>query len=46
MNAQGIWYNGQLVANNDCLYRNMPLSKYTAFHDIDELIIPRQEGYR
>lgn len=35
-----IWYNGQLIAHNDCLYRSMSLVKMTAFNDLDEFIIP------
>jgi len=30
------------AALNDCLYRNMYKSKYVAFLDIDEIIVPRQ----
>ncbi|KAL8624961.1 hypothetical protein ACOMHN_039848 [Nucella lapillus] len=41
-----IWYHGQLITNNDCLYRTMALSAYTAFHDIDEVIVPRGKGLR
>ena len=35
-----IWYNGQLSAHNDCLYRSMSLSQYLAIIDLDEFIIP------
>ena len=35
-----IWYNGQLNAHNDCMYRAMSLSKYVAVIDIDEAIVP------
>ena len=35
-----IWYNGQLSAHNDCLYRGMSLTKYLAVIDIDEYIVP------
>ena len=35
-----IWYHGQLLAINDCLYRNMHRFKYLAFNDIDEFIVP------
>ncbi|KAK3605576.1 hypothetical protein CHS0354_005881, partial [Potamilus streckersoni] len=38
-----IWYNGQLLTIQDCLYRNMYKFDYLAFLDIDELIIPRQD---
>lgn len=37
-----IHYFGQLAALNDCLYRNMHVSKYVVFQDLDEFIIPRQ----
>ncbi|XP_022170603.1 beta-1,4-galactosyltransferase galt-1-like [Myzus persicae] len=33
---------GMFAALNDCLYRNMYKSKYVAFLDIDEIIVPRQ----
>ncbi|XP_068104127.1 glycosyltransferase family 92 protein F59C6.8-like [Hyperolius riggenbachi] len=36
-----IGYYGQLVALNDCLYRNMYQSRYVTFNDIDEIILPR-----
>ena len=35
-----VWYHGQLVSILDCLYRNMALTKYLAFNDIDEYMIP------
>ena len=39
-----IHYYGQLAALNDCLYRNRYKTKYLAFIDLDEFIIPRQES--
>jgi hypothetical protein len=39
-----IWYHGQILAINDCLYRNMPRFEYLAFNDIDEFIIPRKHS--
>ena len=36
----GVWYHGQLIAILDCLYRNMATSKYLAFNDIDEFMVP------
>lgn len=39
-----IWYHGQILVHNDCLYRSMSLLNYVTFIDIDEYIIPR--GYR
>ncbi|XP_052808628.1 beta-1,4-galactosyltransferase galt-1-like isoform X1 [Mya arenaria] len=35
-----IWYNGQLSAHNDCLYRAMSVSRYVAVMDIDEFMVP------
>lgn len=35
-----IWYNGQLSAHNDCLYRAMSLTHYLAIIDLDEFIVP------
>lgn len=42
-NPEEIHYFGQLAALNDCLYRNKYKTKYLAFFDLDEFIIPRQE---
>ena len=39
---KAIWYHGQLVAINDCLYRGMYRFKYMAFHDIDEFVVPHK----
>ncbi|KAJ8314651.1 hypothetical protein KUTeg_006801, partial [Tegillarca granosa] len=39
-----IWYHGQILVHNDCLYRSMGLLNYVTFIDLDEFIIPR--GYR
>ena len=41
---KGIWYHGQLLAINDCLYRSMHRYKYVAFNDIDEFIVPHRHG--
>jgi len=38
--AQSIWYNGQLLAVNDCLYRTSHAFNYVAFNDLDEFIVP------
>ena len=40
--SKQIWYNGQLVAINDCLYRNMGKFEYIAFNDIDEFMVPHK----
>ncbi|KHJ85294.1 hypothetical protein OESDEN_14983 [Oesophagostomum dentatum] len=37
-----IWYHGQLVAITDCLYRQVGTSRFVAFHDLDEFLIPQQ----
>ena len=34
-----LWYHGQLIAIQDCLYRNMHKFKFLAFNDIDEFIV-------
>ncbi|XP_060606376.1 uncharacterized protein LOC132758699 [Ruditapes philippinarum] len=38
--SENIWYNGQSAAQQDCLYRNMGKYDYTAFIDLDEVIVP------
>ena len=35
------WYHGQMMAIQDCLYRNMPSAEYLAFNDLDEFVVPR-----
>ena len=35
-----LWYHGQMVAIQDCLYRNMVFSDFVAFNDLDEHFIP------
>ena len=37
---QSVWYHGQLLAINDCLYRSMHAFDHVAFNDIDEFIVP------
>ncbi|CAN2391537.1 Glycosyltransferase family 92 [Pristimantis euphronides] len=37
-----IGYYGQLLALNDCLYRNMYKSRYVTFNDMDEIILPKR----
>ena len=41
-----IWYNGQLSAHNDCLYRAMPITNFVAFMDIDEFIVSHNGQFR
>lgn len=36
-----VHYYGQLAALNDCLYRNMLVSRFVVFTDLDELVVPR-----
>ena len=38
-----IHYHAQVMMMNDCLYRYMVRSKYIAFIDTDEMIIPRED---
>ncbi|XP_059143597.1 beta-1,4-galactosyltransferase galt-1-like [Physella acuta] len=35
-----IWYFAQVLAINDCVYRNRNVSKYVIIHDMDEFIVP------
>ena len=35
-----IWYHGQLLAIQDCLYRNMAKFDYLVFLDLDEFVVP------
>jgi Glycosyltransferase family 92 len=44
--AGPVWYHGQLVAINDCLYRSMHAFHRVAFNDVDEYIIPRRRHVR
>ncbi|XP_071114365.1 beta-1,4-galactosyltransferase galt-1-like [Haliotis cracherodii] len=37
---KSIWYHGQLLAHNDCMYRSMSTMKHMAINDVDEFIIP------
>ncbi len=37
-------YFAQIVMENDCLLRNMFHSRYVAFLDVDEFIVPRKGG--
>ena len=39
-----IWYHGQLVAIQDCLYRNMATARYVASNDLDEFMVPHTHG--
>ena len=37
-----IHYYGEIIAINDCMYRNMHTVKYLALVDLDEAIVPRR----
>ena len=37
-----VWYRGRGLALGDCLFRNMHLFHYVAFHDLDEFVVPRK----
>ena len=41
--TQNIWYNGQIIMIQDCLYRTMGSFDFVAFLDLDEAIIPRSD---
>lgn len=41
----GIWYSGQLLAINDCLYRSMHAFQYVAFNDLDEFVVPHRHSH-
>lgn len=43
--SDDIWYHGQSLVINDCLYRNMGYFEYLAFIDIDEFIVPQGDLY-
>lgn len=38
-----VWYHGQLLAANDCLYRSMGSADYLLFNDLDEFLVPQQK---
>ncbi|EDO31279.1 predicted protein [Nematostella vectensis] len=38
-----IHYHGQMLSIQDCLYRARGTSRFVAFHDLDEFIVPTQE---
>lgn len=41
----GVWYSGQLLAINDCLYRSMHAFQYVAFNDLDEFVVPHRHSH-
>ncbi len=41
-----VYYYGQLLALNDCLYRNMYRTEHIVVTDIDEKIVPRIPNHR
>jgi len=38
--ARVIYYNGQILAMNECLYRMMYRTKYLIIQDVDEFVVP------
>lgn len=40
VNQREIWYHGQLLAIQDCLYRHMAEFEYLLFVDLDEFLLP------
>ncbi|XP_071090097.1 beta-1,4-galactosyltransferase galt-1-like [Haliotis cracherodii] len=45
-NPMSIWYHGQSLAINDCLYRHMANVQYLVFNDVDEFLIPHGPDMR
>lgn len=43
--ADSIWYGGQLIAVNDCLYRTSHAFRYVVFNDLDEFVVPRGTAF-
>lgn len=41
----GVWYSGQLLAINDCLYRSMHAFQFVAFNDLDEFVVPHRHSH-
>ncbi|XP_013061067.2 beta-1,4-galactosyltransferase galt-1-like [Biomphalaria glabrata] len=39
-----VWYHGQLLSNNDCLYRTMSRHDLVSFNDLDEFIVPHSDA--
>ena len=39
-----IWYHGQIIGIQDCLYRNMAWSDYVMFNDIDEVLVTHRDS--
>ena len=35
-----VFYNAQLIAHQDCVYRNMDSYKYIGLQDVDEILVP------
>ena len=45
IDESALWYKGQLITIQDCLYRHMALSEYVSFNDIDEFLTPHKRTY-
>ncbi|WAR20973.1 GALT1-like protein [Mya arenaria] len=41
---KNVWYHGQSLAINDCLYRHMNDFHHIAFIDLDEIIVPKGDS--
>ncbi|CAL1548906.1 unnamed protein product [Lymnaea stagnalis] len=39
-----VWYYGQILAINDCVYRNTFVSRFVVIQDTDEYIVPNRHG--
>ncbi len=42
---KNMWYHGQLVSIQDCLYHSMPQVEFLTFNDIDEYIVPHKHAH-
>lgn len=40
--VDNIWYNGQSLSIQDCLYRQMASSRYVVYSDVDEFLVPHR----
>lgn len=39
--TKAVWYYGQSLAINDCLYKHIGRAQWLLFQDVDEILIPR-----
>ena len=40
-----MWYHGQLLAHNDCMYRAMSIVDVVSVQDVDEFIVPHDGNF-